>query len=73
MASIWRITFATEDTDSGQAFSYQPSKKKALAWIKEECPHDMTVGYDLELESVTIPTSNTGLCEYLNHHHTYWK
>ena len=69
---IYKVKFATSYQEKEKTFSYSPTKQAAKQWIKEECPHEMKLGYDVEIIPIKLPTTSQKMCEFLNEHHTFW-
>ena len=70
--ALYKVVFDTEDIEYGQAFKYLPTKKEAKRWIKEECPHNQALDFDLDVQEVSIKGTKRGLVDYLNDHHIHW-
>lgn len=70
--TIYKVKFATVYQERERTFSYCPTKKAAKKWIAEECPHDVTLGWEVEIEPIELPTTRKEMCYFLNEHHTFW-
>ena len=69
---VYKVKFATSQQDVEKTFSYLPTKKAALQWVKDGCPHEAILGYNVTIEPIQLPTTSKKMCGFLNRHHTFW-